>query len=316
MITNRTSTTPRFHERGSALVAVFWLIAVLGLIIFASLRYVSTDSTIVASTKNEEKARRFAEMGMAIGTHPGITTTDSNLIFENESGGGYKVLKQTEESRIAINSILATGKQDSLRRLFTIWGANEDLALAAADSLADWVDKDDSPGFDGAESSWYEDRGQTGLPRNRPFRSFEEILLVRGMTEIASLNPNWRDSFTIWGGLRLDINYAEPELIAAIAGLPLERAVTLTNVRAGYDGIPETEDDVLFSDVAQPAQILGIPAQLAETILTHKGQTERVESTGYAANRQSRLVTISRGGNVLWSGTESLTSIHENPATY
>ena len=136
------------------------------------------------------------------------------------------------------------------------------------------------------------------------------------MAEIASLNPNWRDAFTIWGSSRLDVNYADPELIAAITGLPIERAVTLTNVRAGYDGIPETEDDVLFSDVAQPAQILGIPAQIAETILTHKGETERIESTGYAANRQSRLVTITRGGNVLWSGIEPLTSLHENPAKY
>ncbi len=294
-------------RRGSALVAVFWMIAVLGLTVFAAIRYVSTDSVAAAALKNGERARRMAEMGMALGAHPDVVKDDPVLRFEDPSGAGFRVVVGREESRLAINEVLRSGQKEVLRRLFLEWGADEALAVVAADSLADWVDEDGEAGNYGAESGWYAAAGMAGYPRNRAFRSHEEILLVRGMDLIAELRPGWRRAFTLWGGGKVDINGAEADVIAAVAGVPRGRAETLVAVRAGYDGVVGSADDVEFRELARVAQILGIASELAEELFVTEGETSRIESYGFAGKVRQKLALVERDGAVLWRGTETET---------
>ena len=291
-------------RRGSALVAVFWLIAVLGLIVFAAIQLVSTDAGVAASIKNAEQARRMAEKGLAIGTHPEVEKYDPVLAFENGSGWGYRVKIGFEESRLGINAVLKAGQKEVLRRLFLSWGAGDELASVAVDSLVDWVDDDGVSGLFGAEAEWYANMGMLGFPRNRAFRSESEILLVRGMREIAALRPGWRSAISLWGDGKVDVNGAGADVIASVAGVPLGRAETLLSVRSGYDGIDGSEDDILFEDLSRAAQILGIAPQIAGAFFVTEGVTERIESLGYAGNARQKLVLVKREGAVLWSGAE------------
>lgn len=67
---------------------------------------------------------------------------------------------------------------EQMRALLQAADARTDgWALAAA--LLDWRDSDHDPEPDGAEAEWYRQEGLS-LPRNGPFRSVEEISLVRG----------------------------------------------------------------------------------------------------------------------------------------
>ena len=81
-------------------------------------------------------------------------------------------------------------------------------------------------------------------------------MLVRGMRELASLRPGWREAFSFWGKGGLEVNGADADVIAAVAGVPIGRAETLVAVRSGYDGIDGTDDDVPFSDLARVAWFL------------------------------------------------------------
>ena len=53
----------------------------------------------------------------------------------------------------------------------------------AADSILDWVDRDDVTREMGAESEYYQNLRSPYRPRNRIPRSLDELLLVRGVTE-------------------------------------------------------------------------------------------------------------------------------------
>ncbi len=54
------------HQRGSALVAVIWLIAILAMATVAALRVVSFDVDISTAQIHGFRARQLAEMGIAL----------------------------------------------------------------------------------------------------------------------------------------------------------------------------------------------------------------------------------------------------------
>ncbi len=98
---------------------------------------------------------------------------------------------------------------------------SEDEALALIESLADWIDTDDTPRPTGAESSWYQGRTGGYACRNGPVTSLEELLLVRGMNRALLFGdheqPGLADFITISGSDgRVNINTAEPEVMSAL----------------------------------------------------------------------------------------------------
>ena len=68
-------------------------------------------------------------------------------------------------------------------------GAGRDALLAlpgmtdaVADAILDWIDTDDAPRGQGAESEFYETLAAPYAPRNGPAEGLEELLLIRGVT--------------------------------------------------------------------------------------------------------------------------------------
>ena len=51
-----------------------------------------------------------------------------------------------------------------------------------SDAILDWLDADDTPRDNGAESDYYASLTPPYAPRNGPIQSIEELLLVRGVT--------------------------------------------------------------------------------------------------------------------------------------
>jgi DNA uptake protein ComE-like DNA-binding protein len=89
-----------------------------------------------------------------------------------------------EGGKLNINSLIAidpTGQllHDALMALATINpGMTEDIA----DAIVDWVDNDDTPRANGAESSYYSSLASPYQAKNGPLNSLDELLLVRGVT--------------------------------------------------------------------------------------------------------------------------------------
>lgn len=285
------------QRRGSALVLVFWIIAILGLAVFAAVRVVSFDLDVVAAQVQGTRARHLAEMGIAIGANPSVERDDPLLTGTNGAGDGYAVKLVSEAGRLNLNAILLRDDKPLLRSLFVDWGMDLDQAQELVDAMADWIDADDEAALNGAEAQWYEQSGRTGQPFNRPFYQLDEVRLVRGMEVLEQLRPDWRDAFTLYSSGALDVNEAEPALLAVAAEVSIDRAEQVVETVLGPDRARNTADDARFNDLEQVLDLLGVQDIMRPIVtprLTVNDTTTRIESTGRSGSAARRITVIVR----------------------
>ena len=303
-MTHLRSSTCNNH--GSALITVFWMIAILGMVMFAGAKSLLADTEFTRMMRGRIFAKRYAEMGLEVARHPAIQQDDPLLHFTSNDGGGFNVTLVAEEARLNVNHLVQTGDKVLLRRLFTRWGFKPEFVAALCDALKDWVDEDENVSLNGAEKREYQKNGLEGMPFNRPFKEVEEMLHVRGMEIVNAEHPDWREWFTVFGDGRVDINDARPELISLLADVPIERVQPLLTFRTGRDGALHTQDDQRLGSVPQVAQMLGvfhpqIVAQLTQWIQV-AGPIRRIESIGSLGSLQRKLILITQGGQAIWRG--------------
>jgi len=293
-------------RRGSALVAVFFMIAILGMVMYAGAKALDADAQHSRLTRARVLAKRYAQMGIELGKHPQMKDGDPLLWHSAPDGGGFEVKLVSEEARLNINVILQSGDTTLLRRLFGRWGLDAQQTSMMIDALKDWVDADDKTSLNGAEKRDYEKAGFKGMPFNRPFKDLDEMMLVFGMAEVDVIRPDWREWFTIYGNGKVDVNDASTELIALVADVPLERVAPVTKFRAGVDGIRRTLDDQKLTSVPQLAQMLGIyqpkvVEQLSQWV-QFQGPIRRIESIGSMGGLSRKFVLITQNQSALWRG--------------
>jgi hypothetical protein len=288
---------PIWPTLATALIAVLWLIAILAMASVATLQMVGMDVKVVHAQIAGFRARQLAEMGVAVAANPAVKRDDPILSQETGEGEGYKVRIASEAARFNINSLLLRGDKPVRRSIFMDWGLDMDQADSVVDALNDWVDGDDFVSLNGAEKDWYEERGRINQPFNRPFYSLDEMRLVAGMGEVEKLYPNWRDWFTVWSGGALDVNEAEPDLIAAAAEVSVDDAVAVVETVLGPDQIRDTEDDARFRNLEEVLAILGVPEMMRPIVaprLTVNDTTTRIESIGYTPGARHKITLVLR----------------------
>jgi type II secretory pathway component PulK len=291
---------PRYSRQpaGFALVAVLWLIAVLGMASMVALRVISFDMELTTAKVHGSRARNIAEMGIAVGSNPVVKRTDPILHQANAAaGGGFDVKILSEGGRFNINTIILRNDSALLRDMFISWGLELDAAQAITDALADWIDADDDESLNGAEKNWYNNEGRLNQPFNRPFYHIDEVRFVRGMDLVEAVRPDWRNWFTIWSGGGLDLNEAPAELIATAAGVTTELAEVIPETVRGPDGVRDTEDDAPFADVNTALALLSLDTDSRPDLaqrFTVNDTTTRIESTGFAGAAKRRISVIVR----------------------
>jgi general secretion pathway protein K len=293
-------------RRGSALVAVFFMIAILGMVMYAGAKALEADAGHSRLTRARVLAKRYAQAGIELGRHPQMRDGDPLLWYSGPDGGGFQVTLLSEEARLNINTLLLSGDNTLLKRLFARWGLAPEQVSMLVDALRDWVDADDKTGLNGAEKRDYEKAGFRGMPFNRPFREVEEMMMVFGMTELDAMRPDWREWFTVYGGGKVDVNDARAELISVLADVPVERVGPVMTFRAGVDGAPRTQDDQKLTSVPQLAQMLGIYHPKAVEQLNQwvqfQGPVRRIESVGTMGGLSRKFVLITQNQGALWRG--------------
>lgn len=173
-----------WHRREAiALIFVLWLTAILSLLAASVLLSVRMEVRSSALQEDEIKAYYLARAGIAHALH--LLSTDEMsfdsyndqwaFIDSEQAGmlsdvGRYVVRVEDESGKLNVN--IAT--RDELVNFFG------DEALA--DAIIDWRDEDDISQTHGAEVDWYLSSGLPYKPRNAPFETLHELLLVRGMT--------------------------------------------------------------------------------------------------------------------------------------
>ncbi|MCO6458499.1 MAG: general secretion pathway protein GspK [Pirellulaceae bacterium] len=104
----------------------------------------------------------------------------SPLIDLDGNLAGVRFGLEDESARVNLNALLLADQvQENGGRtlLMNLPGMTEDVA----DSIMDWMDEDDEPREFGAEVDYYSSLSPPYAPKNGPFESIEELLLVRGV---------------------------------------------------------------------------------------------------------------------------------------
>ena len=152
--------------------------------------------------------------------------------FFHRGQGGMNIIDHS--GRLQVNSLIMRKEDEWVvnedqKKVWINLLSAEEFELAEEDAegiveaVIDWIDEDDETlGFGGAESSYYQGLENPYTPRNGPMEFIEELLLVRGITPelyygteetpgLATLvTPHGRDG-------KININTADPLVLGALS---------------------------------------------------------------------------------------------------
>lgn len=267
-------------------------ITVLGVVEY--IRYSAEESKLAAY---EFRALHLAESGLAVGLHP--NTRRGDIVMKQKIGpdSGFDVVINYEGARLPINYVTDERLREAIYNLLIYWQLNASDASIVADSLADWVDTDNSPRANGAESDYYKQLGIYDAPRNQGFVRVDEMLLVRGMDVVDRHKPDWREFFSIYGEGQIDLRTVFKDVLIAVTGSSEGDVVRFLRERDGADGIPGTEDDRRIRD-DEAYQLLGLAGDRLNAIkgIVNDDDTtlRRITSIGWVGTKRSKIVIVTR----------------------
>jgi general secretion pathway protein K len=195
------------------------------------------------------------------------------------TSGSFSIKITDLERKVNVN----VADQPMLDQVMRIVGSDANTGPAIVDGILDWVDRDDNPHVNGAESDYYQGLTPPYTAKNGPIDDLSELLLIKGVAEdpeiYSSEYANYQrydrsgneiqphnyavhlvDVFTPISTGRININTAGATVLQAIPGVDEAIAQQIIRVRSGPDGADGTDDDTPFSNVGELATVM--PNQL------------------------------------------------------
>lgn len=266
-------------EKGVALIAVLWLVALLTLL---------AGAVVTLSVTQRRTAARYAQAVQADLTQdaairvvmlqliaprdraqpwPMGNTQTVNVLDEHVS-----LTVQREAGRIDLN----TADADLLTAFFAANGWREGDASSMAARIVDWRDRDDETTPGGAESREYQAAHLSYGPRNGPFGSVDELRQVLGSERISS---ELYDSLTVF-------THA-PGCVESVATPAVKRAVAWADKRqlGGHRWLSE-----------QPSG--GLPAFGGPSAAELSGEVLRLRACIDRPTERCRVAIVRLTGNV------------------
>jgi hypothetical protein len=136
LITDCSLKQRRRHRRGSALLMVIWLVAMLSLIIYSTIRIVAHDMDLTIAQKQAFRARQLAEMGINVAMNPVVKEYDAallNMTMCENMEGKMKPLNKKVETKEAARTY-AFGSKDKSRGLRKGVTPNRNLAFESLEA--------------------------------------------------------------------------------------------------------------------------------------------------------------------------------------
>lgn len=220
-------------EKGFALVLTLIVTALMVAVLVELIHQVTVDVSLSRSFRDGQQASLLAESGITGGSkllqlalQGKEYTSPSDLwaapVKLDDDTGTIEISITEESARLCINDLVQQNGElepftlAALKRLGKRTGIPEELW----NSLADWIDSDDSPRTNGAETPYYQTLKPPYKAHNGKLATTGELSLVRGFTSerIAALRP----FITIYadqpGAPRslVNINMAAKEVLSAL----------------------------------------------------------------------------------------------------
>jgi general secretion pathway protein K len=303
--------------RGSALLLVLFAIVLLSGLIITTVGFVKNDIDEYAARNKEFRSRQLAESGLAFGLNPQVQNEDRSLLEQRAPDGGmFRVAISSESTKLNINYLLRSNRDDILEKLFMRWGVASKLASEAVAGLHDYMTGPANSDEQTAQlqqqlqqapppqqqtpqqqtpQQQMADNSQQLMPVTRQFQAVEEMSLVPEFAPVMDKQPDWKNSFTIWGDGKIDVNLADADMIELIASVTHAQADQFVKYRWGPDGVPFTQDDRVYRTADEVRAGLGLSQaqfQLVQGLLSLNSAVDRIESTGIIAGYERKVVVV------------------------
>ena len=315
-------------QRGVAIIFVLIAITVLsimaGLFAFA----MKVETRLASNSDKDEQLLWIGRAGMErarwiLALEGQVPFTDNNQIWAGGPGEGpetngplagisldhYPVgdgtvsLKMVElESKLNVNG----ADTPLIQQVLTTMGVNASDMSVVADSIQDWVDRDDSTRPAGAESDYYQGLSPAYYAKNAPMDDISELLLVKGVTlpmfrggsdtnrtgaafqhhhlgfgNAPGETPDYpfglKDVFTPFSTGKLNVNTADENTLTCIPGLDTTSVQNILKFRSGEGG---TDGSMAVQNLGQLQSVVGqqAMAQIGR-YCTVRGSTYEVHAT-------------------------------------
>ena len=225
------------RQRGVALIAVLWVGFLLTVVAASLVRDIRVQTQTAHNLLQTAKAEALAEAGIVLAAERlrqkvrdrSFRAAGTRWSFALP-GGRTDVVVQDEGGKIDLNR----APKALLDGLFRANGAEDDLAAAITDAIADWRDRDNVRRLNGAEDSDYRRVGLRHGAKDGPFERIDEARRVLGMT--VELYRKIAPALTIYSGRRgIDLAVAPREALRALSGVSDEE------ITSAIENLDETE---------------------------------------------------------------------------
>lgn len=211
----------------------------------------------------------------------------------NQLGEGTFSIKITDlERKFNINLVNANNLYP-LQQALALVGADPGDASRMVDSFVDWTDPNDEVQLNGAETADYLANPNPGyapyIAKNGPLDDLAELLLIRGFTPQMYWGPSYQspvelpdlpmdtgfrglgydgsvglmDLFTPLSEGSINVNTASAQVLQLLPGIDQALAQGIIQLRAGWDGVDGTEDDV---PLRTPGELINVPGMIPQLV--------------------------------------------------
>ncbi|MGZ8187677.1 MAG: general secretion pathway protein GspK [Methylosarcina sp.] len=236
------SSGKNIRQQGFALVLVLWTMSLLMIMAASFTLTMNREAAITIGIKHNAQAVAAAESGIALAEMM-LLNPDQNKRWRTD-GSIYQI--QFMDTLVRIRMFAETGKidinkadQNQLQSLMAHAHVETEEQTALVSAIMDWRDPDDLINVEGAEKEEYEDAKLKYQPRNKPFRSVEELQMVLGMNE--SILKWIEPIITVYSGSdQVDLSQASKEVLLTIPGLDAELIDQYIELRrkSAIEGVP------------------------------------------------------------------------------
>jgi len=260
-----------------------WALFLLSAMVISWALDISSQFTLNGNASRVLEAEAMACSGAELALDPQVQPNSTVLHGSLAKNQRFDARIVGEGGRLHVNWILSgedPARLEILRRYLELKGVDINERDHMVDCLLDFVDPDDIPRLNGAESDG------TYHPKNALLQRIEELKEVKGWEKFTS-RPGWDNDFTLYSSGPVDLVWASRDVLLSLPGFNEQIVDRFLELRRGPDGIDGTEDDPVFESLDQVRVALGFtPDQFAQLsgLIGFKDQVMRVVSLGKSGN--------------------------------
>jgi competence ComEA-like helix-hairpin-helix protein len=275
------------RRRGSILVGLLWCLALLSVVVIGVLHTARMDLFVVKNYGDRIQAHYLALAGIEKakallyndarertrnGRHHSGALYDAPDSFRDarfgrgefrvlrrgreDEGGGVIYGVSDEESRLNVNAA-------SSEELMKLDGMTPDVAAA----IVDWRDQDNMASPGGAELDYYASLAPPYQPRNGPFQTLRELLMVRGVSPQRLLGSDERLNGLLEPATENRDDTAMAEIDTGWAGM-----LTTDSSARDISATGGERVNIQSADERSLTGVRGITSDIARAIVAFRGQ--------------------------------------------